>query len=62
MKYGLKDIAAPFIQFKGTLAECVKMAKGMGLCAIYRYESDGWHTVAVRYFSKFTLAKNIVNI
>ena len=54
MNYGLADLAAPYIQFKGTLGECVREAKGLGLCGIYRYTAEGWTTVAKRYFDKFT--------
>lgn len=52
--YGLADLASPCIQFKGTLGECVRMAKGMGLCGIYKNTSSGWQEVAKRYWSKFT--------
>jgi hypothetical protein len=62
MQYGLKDLAAPFIQFKGTLGQCYRESKGLGLCGIYRRENDGWHTVAVRYWSKFTHHSKIVTI
>lgn len=60
-EYGLADIAAPFIQFKGNLAECFLKARGMGLCGIYRRTNAGWVTVAVRYWEKFTPAKLIRN-
>lgn len=59
MIYGLADIAAPFIQYKGTLGACYRESKGMGLCGIYRQTNTGWKTVAIRYFNKFTPAKKI---
>jgi len=62
MEYGLKDLNAPFIQFKGTLGECVRQSKGFGLCGIYRRESSGWVVVAKRYFSELTPAKKIITI
>lgn len=54
MTYGLADLAAPFIQFKGTLGDCVRQSRGMGLCGIYRFTDDGWIVVARRYFDTFT--------
>jgi len=63
MTYGLADIAAPFIQFKGTLGECYREAKGLGLCSIYKKHHDGtWQKVATRYFDKFTHESKIKNI
>lgn len=62
MEYGLKDLASPYIQFKGTLGECYREAKGLGLCGIYRREADGWYNVAVRYWSKFTHHSIIVTV
>lgn len=62
MIYGLKDLSAPFIQYEGTLYQCWKESIGLGLCGIYRLESDGWHKVASRYWSKLTYAKNEVYI
>lgn len=59
MEYGLADIAAPFIQFKGTLGACYRESKGMALCGIYRQTSTGWKAVAIRYFDKFTPASKI---
>jgi hypothetical protein len=46
MIYGLADLASPYIQFRGTLGDCVRESKGLGLCGIYRLESDGWQEVA----------------
>ena len=60
--YGLKDLQAPFIQFKGTLGACYRESKGLGLCGIYRLEEDGWHGVAYRYWSKFTHKSMIILI
>lgn len=62
MIYGLKDLAAPWIQFRGTLGECYREARGFGLCGIYRLERGGWVTVAVRYFDRFTHASKIVTV
>lgn len=62
MKYGLKDLQAPFIQFEGTLGQCYREAKGMGLCGLYRLESCGWVSVAKRYWSTFTHQKNIITV
>jgi hypothetical protein len=62
MEYGLADLASPYIQFKGTLGECFRESKGMGLCGIYRRESTGWVEVAKRYFSHFTHASKIITI
>lgn len=62
MEYGLKDIAAPFIQYKGTLGACYKKSKGLGLCAIYKKNKTGeWVNVAKRYFDKFTHHTKIVD-
>jgi len=61
-EYGLADLAAPWIQFKGTLGECFREAKGMGLCGIYRREACGWVTVAKRYFDTFTHHTKIITI
>jgi len=61
MQYGLADLAAPFIQYKGTLGDCYRESKGLGLCGIYRKDKDGaWVTVAKRYFDKFTHASMIL--
>ena len=57
--YGLADLAAPLIQFKGTLGECYREAKGFALCGIYRRTQEGWVVVAKRYFSTFTHASKI---
>lgn len=62
MEYGLADLAAPVIQFKGTLGDCYRESKGLALCGIYRRESDGWHTVAKRYFDTFTHHTKIITI
>jgi hypothetical protein len=58
-EYGLADLAAPFIQFKGNLVECIRESRGMALCGIYRRTKDGWKTVAKRYFDTFTHASKI---
>lgn len=57
--YGLADLAAPFIQFHGTLGECYRESKGMGLCGIYRREAGAWVLVAARYWDSFTHRRNI---
>lgn len=54
--YGLADLASPFIQHKGTLGECYRESKRMGLCGLYRRESCGWVLVAARYWDCFTPA------
>lgn len=61
--YGLKDLNAPFIQYKGTLGDCFKEAKGMGLCGLYKKDKTGsWVVVAKRYWNKFTHSSRIITI
>ena len=63
MTYGLADLAAPFIQFKGTLGECYRQSKGFALCGIYRKEASGaWVKVASRYYSELTHESKIINV
>ena len=60
--YGLKDIAAPFIQYKNlSMVKCYKEARGLGMCGIYRLEKDGWSPVAKRYWEKFIHNSKIIN-
>jgi len=58
--YGLADLAAPCIQFRGTLGDCYRTARGMALCGIYRETAARWITVAVRYYDRFTHVSRIV--
>ena len=60
--YGLKDIAAPFIQWQGTLGDMYRESKGMGMAGLYRLEKDGWQPIAKRYWSTYTLQNNIKTI
>lgn len=50
--YGLKDLASPYVQFKGTLGECFREARGLALCSIERHTYVGWVTVAIKYYDK----------
>lgn len=59
--YGIKDLAAPFIMQTGTLGDLYREFRRTGLIGLYRLEIDGWHPVAKRYFSEWTLMKNIIN-
>lgn len=58
-EYAIKDIAAPFIAFRGTLGACVRYARGLAMCVIYHDEAAGWRLVAVRYWSKFEPGRNV---
>ncbi|MFA5307370.1 MAG: hypothetical protein WC365_08025 [Candidatus Babeliales bacterium] len=63
MTYGLADLAAPYIQYKGTLGDCFRASRGLGLCGIYKKDKTGaWVTVAKRYFDNFTHTSKIKNI
>lgn len=48
MLYGLKDLAAPYIQFEGTLVECFRETRGFASFGIYRLDNDGWNPVQKR--------------
>ena len=59
--YGLKDINAPFIQYKNEcLGELWKETKRFAMFGIYRLEDDGWQPIAKKYFNRLTLQKNII--
>jgi hypothetical protein len=61
--YGLADLAAPWIQFQGTLGECYRESKGLGLCGIYKKDKTGaWVIVAKRYWDTFTHSSKIRTI
>jgi hypothetical protein len=60
--YGLADLAAPYIQFTGSLGDCYRAAHGLGLCGIYRRSANGWETVARRYWDRFVHHSRIVTI
>ena len=59
--YGLKDLQCPWIQFQGSLGDCYREAKGMGLCGLYRREATGWISIAKRYWAEFTPQRKIVD-
>lgn len=46
--YCIKELANPFLLFKGSLVECYNQSKGLGNYAIYRLESEGWLKVSER--------------